>query len=93
MAAAPALSTQQPNPPTFPSSVQIFSPVDEPAEIAAAVHNATAPLLERHTGHFSTARVALLFKPGTYVTDVHVGYYTGERVCTGARARTWHINR
>ena len=63
------------NPPEWPPSVQIFGPEDAPA--AARFLKATAErLVPVSTGKFSSERVAVLLKPGSYDIEVPVGYYT-----------------
>ena len=53
---------------------------------------------QQQSDQFGTGRYALLFKPGTYNVDVHVGFYTagrgprpvaGRRVTSTAAACTW----
>ena len=66
----------EPNPPVWPKGVHIYGPEDaldrnltaEIAELLTDLNNVT-------TGHYSSERVALLFKPGTYDVEVEVGYY------------------
>lgn len=72
-------SAQQPNPPVWPDSVRVFSPEDDESVVREAVQSAFAQNgghIPRNHGEFSEARFAFLFKPGTYHTDVPVGYYT-----------------
>uniref|UniRef100_A0A0G4HX32 Uncharacterized protein n=1 Tax=Chromera velia CCMP2878 TaxID=1169474 RepID=A0A0G4HX32_9ALVE len=67
----------QPNPPLWPSSVQVFTPDVPLEEIRAKVNNAY--LInggDGDHGQFSSHRFAFLFAPGTYDVDVPVGYYT-----------------
>lgn len=73
MAALASAAIAEPNPPVFSDSVLIFGPEDPVEQIKASIEKATAPLLIRHTGHFSPLRIAIMFKPGTYPIDVHVG--------------------
>jgi hypothetical protein len=61
------------NPPLWPASVLVIEQDD--SDIAAKIHKATSDL-QIKTGHFSSKRVALLFKSGEYDVDVLVGYYT-----------------
>jgi hypothetical protein len=63
----------EPNPPTWSSSVLVFSPGDLDIDVRI---NAATLELQTKAGHFSDERVALLFRPGTYSIDVRVGYYT-----------------
>eukprot|EP00928_Gymnodinium_smaydae_P065649 TRINITY_DN48752_c0_g1_i1.p1 TRINITY_DN48752_c0_g1~~TRINITY_DN48752_c0_g1_i1.p1 ORF type:complete len:603 (-),score=82.03 TRINITY_DN48752_c0_g1_i1:273-2081(-) len=69
----------EPNPPAWPSSVQVFGPENSATEIQAAV-NAVYATNGGHTpadhGQFSSAHYAFLFKPGQYAVNVPVGYYT-----------------
>ena len=67
----------EPNPPVWPSSVHVFHPAD--TDVAAIVEAAFATNGGHdppNHGQFSDARYAFLFMPGTYTTDVPVGYYT-----------------
>jgi len=66
----------QPNPPNWPSSVKVFGPSDDPQDILRELAKAQEQLNDRAAGHFSSERLALLFKPGRYDFDVKVGYYT-----------------
>ena len=84
---------QEPNPPTWPASVQVFGPENEPM-IEQTINHMTASLNNRTTGHFSDERFAFLFKPGTYTANIKVGYYVqilglgesaGDVVFTGDR--------
>jgi hypothetical protein len=61
-----------PNPPNWPDSVLIFSDTD--TDINERIIQKTGHL-QVQPGHFSDDRFALLFKSGTYNTDVQVGYY------------------
>lgn len=70
----------QPNPPVWPDTVLVFDPSMEAAVIEERITKATG-VLTTPEGHFSTKRLALLFKPGkdapgTYNINVEVGYYT-----------------
>jgi len=72
-------SLQRPNPPTWPPSVRVFGPEDEPSHIEAIVDNAfkkNGGQKPTNHGEFSSLRFAFLFKPGNYKVDVPVGYYT-----------------
>jgi len=66
----------EPNPPSWPSSVKVYSPGQDAqaqADINAAYSvNGGQP----DHGQFSTERFAFLFKPGSYNVEVPVGYYT-----------------
>lgn len=71
------LAAAEPNPPPWPSSVQVFGPTDAPATIefkvkAAYAINGGQPDL----GQFSSQRFVFMFKPGSYAVEVPVGYYT-----------------
>lgn len=69
----------QPNPPTWPESVRVFGPQDDPGQITAAVNQAFATNgghIPIDHGQFSSSRYAFLFRPGVYHVDVPVGYYT-----------------
>lgn len=76
------LYAAEPNPPNWPSSVSIFSPLMPNSEILAVVNAAFAvnggdPRTTCGNGQFSNERYAFLFLPGTYqALDVPVGYYT-----------------
>ena len=75
--AAFALSAE-PNPPNWPSSVQIFAPGDD-AKAQTAVNAAFAENgghQPANHGQFSSKRFAFLFKPGSYNVEVPVGFYT-----------------
>jgi len=67
----------EPNPPTWPSSVTVFSPSNATADIERKVQ---ATYIENggreDHGQWSEDRFAFLFMPGTYHADVPVGYYT-----------------
>lgn len=75
-------SAIEPNPPTWPSSVNIFSPTMAPGDIQTIVNQAFAnnggdPRTSCSHGQFSDLRYAHLFLPGTYSNvDIPVGYYT-----------------
>ena len=77
-AASTSALAAQPNPPKWPSSVQIFGPSD--AEKAQSAIHAAFATNGGHSpsnhGQFSDKRFAFLFKPGTYDVDAPVGYYT-----------------
>jgi len=67
-----------PQPPSLGPNVLVFDPSMPTADIQAAIDAVTA---QQVNDEFSSRRYALLFKPGTYGTDVHplqfrVGYYT-----------------
>jgi len=69
------------NPPNFPASVKVFTAATSPDEISSAVNAAFAenggdPNTSCNNGEFSDSRFAFLFAPGSYSTDVPVGYYT-----------------
>ena len=74
-AAAPQQS--EPNPPTWPGSVSVFTSDMDAANITAkvnAVYNENGG--RKDNGQFSPERYALLFMPGRYDVEVPVGYYT-----------------
>lgn len=67
----------EPNPPIWPSSVQVFGPEDAAATIQAAVNAAYALNGgQPDIGQFSPHRFVFMFKPGSYNVEVPVGYYT-----------------
>jgi len=69
----------QPNPPVWPTSVQVFGPEDPVSKIQSAVDAAFATNGGHEppdNGHWSDLRFAFLFKPGKYNVEVPVGYYT-----------------
>eukprot|EP01079_Euglenida_sp_SAG-EU17-18_P006715 gene6715-162_t len=73
----PLAVVAEPNPPTWPSSVRVFSPSD--SDISSVVQAAFAKnggANPPNNGQFSSDRFAFLFKPGVYNVDVPVGYYT-----------------
>ena len=74
---AMAATKSQPNPPVWPSSVRVFDAASQTSEeITDTIALLTRRLTNRHTGHFSMERYALLFLPGTYENvSVEVGYY------------------
>jgi hypothetical protein len=77
-----ASATQEPNPPTWPSSINLFNPSMSNDEILSLVNEAFTnnggdPRTSCSHGQFSDKRYAHLFLPGTYQNlDVPVGYYT-----------------
>lgn len=75
---SPPTPGEEPNPPVWPETVQVFGPGDE-APATAAV-NAAYTINGGHTpsdhGQFSDKRFAFLFKPGAYNIEVPVGFYT-----------------
>jgi len=67
----------EPNPPSWPSTVQVFGPETSPSDIQAKVDAAYAMNGgQPDNGQFSQERFAFMFKPGRYNVDVPVGYYT-----------------
>jgi len=67
----------EPNPPTWPGSVSVFTSDMDAANITAkvnAVYNENGG--RKDNGQFSPERYALLFMPGRYDVEVPVGYYT-----------------
>eukprot|EP00928_Gymnodinium_smaydae_P036429 TRINITY_DN25467_c0_g3_i1.p1 TRINITY_DN25467_c0_g3~~TRINITY_DN25467_c0_g3_i1.p1 ORF type:complete len:539 (-),score=88.75 TRINITY_DN25467_c0_g3_i1:378-1994(-) len=67
----------QPNPPTWPQSVRVFSSADSKTTIEEAVNSAYSKNGGPNDhGQFSSDRFAFLFMPGSYDADVPVGYYT-----------------
>ena len=66
---------QQPNPPVFPESVVVFGPDDR--NITEHMAARSEVLTDRARGHFSSERLAFLFKPGRYEdVEAKIGYYT-----------------
>lgn len=64
---AAASASAEPNPPTWPQSVTIFSPEDAAGDIEAKVNAAYATNgghAPANHGQFSSERFAFLFKPG-----------------------------
>jgi hypothetical protein len=78
--AASLVNGAEPNPPNWPASVSVFSPSDSSADIEAKVNAAYAKngghVPAANNGQFSDDRFAFLFKPGSYSSDVPVGFYT-----------------
>eukprot|EP00466_Bigelowiella_natans_P009852 jgi/Bigna1/76518/fgenesh1_pg.41_\ len=75
----PAHAGNEPNPPSFPDTVKIFSPKTDPAKIQSAINDAFAKNgghNPSNNGQFSSLRYAFMFLPGNYTTDVPVGFYT-----------------
>jgi len=66
-------AASEPNPPEWPSSVVVFGPED--TDMEQRFYDMTRDLLDLHTGHFSSKRLAFLFKPGVYSGNFKVGYY------------------
>lgn len=67
----------QPNPPTWPSNVHVFTPGDSTAQgIIDAIYQENGGQTPDNHGQWSDSRYALLFKPGTHNLNVNVGYYT-----------------
>ena len=65
---------QQPNPPVFPASVVVFGPDDR--NISETMAARSEVLNDRARGHFSSERLAFLFRPGRYDVEAKIGYYT-----------------
>ncbi|CAL1167908.1 unnamed protein product [Cladocopium goreaui] len=66
----------EPNPPVWPQAVHIFAPEDaEDRNLTAEIATLLKDLNNVTTGHYSSERIALLFKPGSYDVDIEVGYY------------------
>ncbi|MBC8062382.1 MAG: discoidin domain-containing protein [Clostridiaceae bacterium] len=57
----------------FGPNVYIFAPTDSAAEIQATT---SALFKQQEAAQFENGRYSVLFKPGTYTTDVKVGFYT-----------------
>ena len=73
--AAFTAQAQEPNPPTWPESVSVFTPsTPNITGTVNAIYNINGG--RKDNGQFSSARYALLFMPGRYDIDVPVGYYT-----------------
>ena len=60
----------------FGPNVYIFGPSDLPSEVQKVADAVYEEMRSADTAQFSSGRYALLFKPGTYSTEVKVGYYT-----------------
>lgn len=70
-------AASEPNPPIWPDTVTVFSPINSTAAIEAKVNKVYSDLGGRQDhGQFSNDRAAFLFMPGTYSANVPVGYYT-----------------
>lgn len=61
----------QPNPPVWPASVVVFGPDD--ANITERMAERSKVLNNRAVGHFSSERLAFLFKPGRYAVEAKIG--------------------
>lgn len=79
----PTTTAQEPNPPSWPSSVSIFDPsmsnedISQIVEAAYAVNGGDPRTTPCGNGEFSDERFAFFFQPGTYTNlDIPVGYYT-----------------
>ena len=55
-------------------TIKVFSPGDDVEKFALDVYNGTTGC--DATGEFSTVRLAMLLRPGTYADQIAVGYYT-----------------
>ena len=55
-------------------TIKVFSPGDSLEKFALDVYNDTSGCDK--TGEFSTVRLAMLLRPGTYSDRIAVGYYT-----------------
>lgn len=74
---SPRSNAPEPNPPTWPSTVRVFSPSDTDIEdVVNAAYAKNGGHTPPNNGQFSDARYAFLFKPGTYTATIPVGYYT-----------------
>ena len=60
-------------PPVFPESVVVFGAQDR--NISETMAARSAVLNDRARGHFSSERLAFLFKPGRYDVEAKIGYY------------------
>lgn len=70
-------SGDEPNPPVWPGTVNVFSPSDTNIQaIIDAAYSKNGGHEPPDHGQFSDERYAFLFKPGVYNVDVPVGYYT-----------------
>ena len=68
---------QQPNPPTWPSSVKLIDPTDSSAQSTIdSIFKTQGGPSPANNGQFSDLRFALLFKPGHHNLSVNVGFYT-----------------
>src|SRR6185295_6497599 len=77
-APGPSASTAGPTTPpiTAPDlgpNVSIFDPT---TPVATIQNRLNAVFRQQERSQFSTARSALLFKPGTYAVDANIGFYT-----------------
>jgi len=67
----------EPNPPVWPKNVHVISPGQKNAQdIVDALYAQNGGHDPAWHGHWSDARFAILFKPGTHALTVNVGYYT-----------------
>jgi len=64
----------EPNPPAWPSSVQVFD--EKTHNLSRRINDLFREMGPVESGKFSDRRTALMFKPGVYDIDVPVGYYT-----------------
>jgi hypothetical protein len=64
-----AVRVQEPNPPTWPSTVHVFGPNSPNID-------STVQALYADQNLYKEERAALFFKPGVYENDIKVGYYT-----------------
>lgn len=69
---------QEPNPPTWPSSVYVLNPATPQTsqKIVDQIYSVNGGHDPPFNGQFSPYRFALLFMPGTHNVNVNVGYYT-----------------
>lgn len=67
---------EEPNPPTWPSSVRVYSPSDKDFSAITDAYTVNGGHDPPNHGQFSEERFAFMFEPGTYDVDVPVGYYT-----------------
>ena len=66
----------EPNPPEWPDTVYVYGPEDATSRnLTAEIAELLLQLNNVSTGHYSSERKALLFKPGSYDVEVEVGYY------------------
>jgi hypothetical protein len=71
-------ATSEPNPPTWPSNVHIFSPSDSAntQKIVDSIYAENGGHSPAFHGQWSNSRYALMFLPGSHSVTVNVGFYT-----------------
>ncbi|CAE7360709.1 unnamed protein product [Symbiodinium natans] len=96
LSATAPLPPPEPNPPSWPSSVTVLGPEDDVGNLTARIAALLSELNNVTTGHYSSDRKALLFKPGKYDAEIKVGYYVqvlglGERPEDVEFASAWGV--